>query len=74
VVLRGVDRFRQMKECGIEFLVMDDTTCVWVDDSRIGELIRKWFDSMDDRGGATGPPGSLATPRKGLLRRHRPRP
>jgi len=36
-----------MQECGIEFLVMDDTNCVWVDNSRIDGLIRTWFDFMD---------------------------
>jgi len=40
-------QFRQMQECGIEFLVMDDTNCVWVDNSRIDGLIRTWFDFMD---------------------------
>lgn len=42
-------QFCQMQECGIEFLVMDDTNCVWVDNSRIDGLIRTWFDFMDSK-------------------------
>jgi len=40
-------QLRQMRECGIDFVVMDDTNCVWVDNSRIDGLIRTWFAFMD---------------------------
>ncbi len=40
-------QYRQMRECGVDFIVMDDTNCVWVDNSRIDGLIKAWFDFMD---------------------------
>ena len=38
---------KQMKECGISFIVFDHTNCVHVDDDEIDRNIRVWFDWMD---------------------------
>jgi hypothetical protein len=40
-------QWRQMRACGISFLVMDDTNTVHVDSSLIDRNIRAWFDFMD---------------------------
>jgi hypothetical protein len=38
---------KQMRECGISFVVFDDTNCVNVDDGQIDRRIKTWFDYMD---------------------------
>lgn len=53
-------QFRQMKQCGIDFMVMDDTNCVWVDSSRIDHTIRAWFDFMDAKPAAERIPLAIA--------------
>lgn len=46
VIKRQVE---QMRDCGISFLVFDDTNCVLVDEGQIDRRIKTWFDWMDKR-------------------------
>src|SRR5262245_54595106 len=38
---------KQIRDCGISFVVFDDTNCVDVDDGQIDRRIKTWFDFMD---------------------------
>src|SRR5437763_17212089 len=40
-------QWRQMRECGVDFIVMDDTNTVFVDNSMVDATVRAWFDFMD---------------------------
>jgi len=41
--------WREMSECGVDFMVMEDTNTVWVDNSLINKNIRSWYDFMDSK-------------------------
>jgi len=43
------DHYAQLRDMGVDFLIMDDTNCVGNDGGRINENIRAWFDFMDAR-------------------------
>jgi hypothetical protein len=43
------DHYRQFRNLGIDFLIMDDTNGVGNDAGRINDNIRAWFDFMDAR-------------------------
>lgn len=45
IVIRA--QYRAMRECGVDFVVMDDTNTLFVDDGIINRNIRAWFDFMD---------------------------
>ncbi len=64
-------QYRQMRQCGIDFLVMDDTNCVYVDDRRIDALIRTWFDFMEAKPPARRIPIAIAA--GGELNQHNKR-
>lgn len=40
-------QIKAMKDCGIQFIVFDDTNCVLVDNGQIDRRISTWFDWMD---------------------------
>ncbi len=40
-------QYEQMKECGIDFVIFDDTNTIFVDDGIVDRTIRAWFDFMD---------------------------
>ncbi|MGQ9651259.1 MAG: hypothetical protein ACUVXJ_14210 [Phycisphaerae bacterium] len=39
--------YAQLRDLGVDFLIMDDTNCVGNDGGRINDNIRAWFDFMD---------------------------
>ncbi len=41
------DHFAQLRDLGVDFLIMDDTNCAGNDGGRINDNIRAWFDFMD---------------------------
>ena len=41
-------QWREMCECGIDFILMDDTNTVWVDGGLVDANIRAWFNFMDN--------------------------
>ncbi len=41
--------YRQMRDLGVDFLILDDTNCIGNDGGRINDNIRAWFDFMDAR-------------------------
>ncbi|HOA75171.1 MAG TPA: hypothetical protein PL151_17945 [Phycisphaerae bacterium] len=43
------DHYAQMRDMGVDFIIMDDTNCAGVDGGRINDNIRAWFDFMDAR-------------------------
>jgi hypothetical protein len=43
------DHYRQFRNLGVDFLIMDDTNSVGNDGGRINDNIRAWFDFMDAR-------------------------
>jgi hypothetical protein len=43
------DHYKQFRDLGVDFLIMDDTNCIGNDGGRINDNIRAWFDSMDAR-------------------------
>ncbi|MEN6357052.1 MAG: stalk domain-containing protein [Armatimonadota bacterium] len=51
----------QMHECGIDFILMDDTNTVWVDNSLVDKNIRAWFDYMDKLPGDERIPIAIAS-------------
>ena len=40
-------QIKEMRACGINFIVFDDTNCVHVNDGQIDRRITTWFDYMD---------------------------
>ena len=40
-------QYEMMRECGIDFLILDDTNTIFVDDSIVDPNIKAWFDFMD---------------------------
>ncbi len=40
-------QYEMMRECGIDFLIFDDTNSIFVDDSIVDHNIKAWFDFMD---------------------------
>jgi len=43
------DHFAQLRDIGVDFLIMDDTNCAGNDGGRINDNIKAWFDFMDAR-------------------------
>ncbi|HOW70148.1 MAG TPA: hypothetical protein PKY77_06050 [Phycisphaerae bacterium] len=43
------DHYAQLRDIGVDFLVLDDTNCIGNDGGRINDNIRAWFDFMDAR-------------------------
>ena len=43
------DHYKQFRDLGIDFLIMDDTNGVGADSGKINDHIRAWFDFMDRR-------------------------
>lgn len=41
------DHYAQLRDLGVDFLIMDDTNCAGNDGGRINDNIRAWFDFMD---------------------------
>lgn len=39
--------YEMMRECGVDFLIFDDTNGIFVDDSIVDHNIKAWFDFMD---------------------------
>lgn len=64
-------QWRQMRECGVDFLVLDDTNTVHVDNNGIDRSIRAWFDFMDAKPAASRIP--IAVVAGGELNQHNKR-
>jgi hypothetical protein len=43
------DHYAQMRDMGVDFIIMDDTNVAGVDGGRINDNIRAWFDFMEAR-------------------------
>ncbi len=43
------DHHAQLRDLGVDFVILDDTNCIWNDGGRIKENIQAWFDYMDAR-------------------------
>lgn len=43
------DHYAQLRDLGVDFLIMDDTNCVGNDGGRINDNIRAWFEFMNGR-------------------------
>lgn len=41
------DHYAQLRDMGVDFLVLDDTNCIGNDGGRINDNIRAWFDFMN---------------------------
>jgi hypothetical protein len=41
--------YAELRDIGVDFLIMDDTNCVGNDGGRINDNIRAWFDFMDKK-------------------------
>jgi hypothetical protein len=53
-------QWRELREAGIDWLLMDDTNTVFVDNRAIDQNIRAWFDFMDARPEAERIPIAIA--------------
>lgn len=45
VIIRA--QYQAMRECGVDFIILDDTNTIFVDNSIVDHSIRAWFDFMD---------------------------